>query len=219
MAAAPQPSFAAAPVMPTVANTGLPAGTMLLTAGQMAQLYGAAGGGSITGQQVDWPQSGSRRTTWNGSTKPDPISVNEVSYEKGPGRLSKAELSSAIDSAMDKTGITDPAARAKWKPVLEFMAENESGGDTNAVNLSDSNAVGPTAPDGHPGQSSRGPWQTIPTTFAANHAAGTSNSIYDAEASAGAAINYMKERYQVGADGSGLDQFAAARQAGGYTGY
>ncbi|WP_301851116.1 transglycosylase SLT domain-containing protein, partial [Rhodococcus pyridinivorans] len=70
-----------------------------------------------------------------------------------------------------------------------------------------------------PAQASRGIVQTIPTTFAAYHAAGTSNNIYDPEASFGAGINYMKDRYNIGTDGSGLDEFYAARSRGNYVGY
>jgi SLT domain-containing protein len=63
----------------------------------------------------------------------------------------------------------------------------ESGGNPNAINLTDSNAQA-----GHPSQ---GLMQTIPSTFAAYHQAGTSNSITDPVANIAAGINYIKARY------------------------
>lgn len=189
-----------------------PQGTVFLTANQMSQLAAA----------LNTPEGRSNplaavKQAWNGSTKPDPISVNEVAYEKTHGKLSEAQLDAAIEGAMDKTGI-EPDARGKWKHVLKFMAHHESGYDASAVNLHDSNAIGPPQSDGAPAQSSRGAWQTIPTTFAAYHASGTSNNIYDPEASAGAAINHMMANHGAGRDGSGLDAFMAKR-SGGYVGY
>lgn len=216
--AMPQALISPAASMLQTATSALPAGTVLLSAGQMAQLWGAAGGGGsgFSGQ----PSAGVQRTSWTGSTAPDPLDPSQVSYQKGPGKMSEAQQDAAIDSAMDKTGVTDPAARGKWKALLKMMGYAESGADSNAVNMSDSNAVGATQVDGAPEQSSRGWLQTIPATFAAHHASGTSNSIYDPEASAAAAINYISSRYNVGkADASGIDAFAAARQSGGYTGY
>jgi hypothetical protein len=190
-----------------------PPGSVTMTRSQLAALIEAQG--LTSGESV---VDAERKSTWDGDTKPAPINVDDVEYIKGKGKLSDAEVSAAIESAMDKTGIT-PEARPQFKAVLEFMADKESGNNADAVNLHDSNAIGPTQVDGAPSQSSRGTWQTIPSTFAAHHAAGTSNNIYDPEASAGAAINWIKYRYEVGADGSGLERFAAARRSNGYTGY
>lgn len=211
-------SMAASSLAPTMAAAAAPAqqyppGSVTMTRSQLAALIeaqGAASGESVVDDE--------RKSSWDGDTKPAPINVDDVEYTKGKGKLSDAEVSAAIESAMDKTGIL-PEARPQFKAVLEFMADKESGDNADAVNLVDTNAIGPTQVDGAPSQSSRGTWQTIPSTFAAHHAAGTSNNIYDPEASAGAAINYIKDRYEVGADGSGLERFAASRRTNGYTGY
>lgn len=211
------PIASAAPAVMNTASS-YPAGTVMVDRTKLASLISSVNGSSGGGGGGSSPVSSSA-PNWNGDTRPSPIDVGQVEYNKTHGQLSQAETSAVIDSAMDKTGIEDPAARAKWKPVLEFMSHHESTNNPSSVNMSDSNAVGPTQSDGAPSQSSRGQWQTIPTTFAANHAAGTSNNIYDPEASAGAAINYIKSRYNVGPNGDGLDAFAASRGAGGYTGY
>ena len=210
MAAAQRAAAVAAPI---ASLGGMPAGTILVDPNDLARLVDSVAGSSSSSA------GGSTGSVWTGSTAPEPIDVNDVQYNKTHGPLSKGEVSAVIESALDKTGIEDPAARAKWKFVLEYMSESESGNDPSAVNNSDSNAVGATQVDGSPRQSSRGQWQTIPTTFAEYHAAGTSTNIYDPEASAGAAINYMKDRYDIGDDGSGLDEFYAARAHGRYVGY
>lgn len=213
-------SMAASTLAPTMVAAAAPPaqqyppGSVTMTRSQLAALIEAQGGAASGESVVD----AERKSTWDGDTKPAPINVDDVEYTKGKGKLSDAEISAAIESAMDKTGIT-PEARPQFKAVLEFMADKESGDNADAVNLHDTNAIGPTQVDGAPSQSSRGTWQTIPSTFAAHHAAGTSNNIYDPEASAGAAINYIKDKYEVGADGSGLERFAASRRSNGYTGY
>ena len=63
----------------------------------------------------------------------------------------------------------------------------ESGGNPNAINLTDVNA--------QRGDPSRGLLQTIGSTFAAYHVAGTSNNIYDPLANVSAAINYARHVY------------------------
>jgi phage-related protein len=65
--------------------------------------------------------------------------------------------------------------------------QSESGGNPNAINLTDSNAAA--------GDPSRGLLQTIMSTFQAYHVAGTSNNIYDPLANIAAAINYARARY------------------------
>lgn len=83
-----------------------------------------------------------------------------------------------------------------------------------------SNARGARAADGHPGQCSRGIWQTIPTTFAAHHVPGTSANIYDPLSSAAASIRYSMSRYGINPEGgASLQRFYADRMRGGYTGY
>lgn len=70
--------------------------------------------------------------------------------------------------------------------VLRQIA-TESGGNPNAINLTDINA--------QHGDPSRGLLQTIGSTFAAYHVAGTSKNIYDPLANVAAAINYAKHVY------------------------
>jgi hypothetical protein len=64
---------------------------------------------------------------------------------------------------------------------------SESGGNPNAINLTDSNAAA--------GDPSRGLLQTIASTFGEYHIAGTSENIYDPLANLAAAINYAKHVY------------------------
>ena len=72
------------------------------------------------------------------------------------------------------------------------------------VNLSDSNARGAQMSDGAPANSSRGPAQCIPGTFAGYHQPGTSTSIYEPVANIAASMNYVMDRYDVSPDGSNL---------------
>lgn len=71
-------------------------------------------------------------------------------------------------------------------PILSMM-QQESGGNPNAINRTDSNAKA--------GIPSQGLMQTIPPTFAAYHWPGTSNNILDPLANIAAALNYIKHRY------------------------
>ncbi|MCY8496014.1 transglycosylase SLT domain-containing protein [Bacillus atrophaeus] len=73
-----------------------------------------------------------------------------------------------------------------WLPGLMTIAQNESGGNPNAINLWDSNAKA-----GHPSQ---GLMQTILTTFN-DHKAPGMNDILNPIHNAAAAIGYIKSRY------------------------
>lgn len=68
-----------------------------------------------------------------------------------------------------------------------FQMQTESGGNPNAINLSDSNAAA--------GDPSRGLLQTIMSTFRAYHWPGTSFDIYNPLANIAAAINYAVHTY------------------------
>jgi hypothetical protein len=68
-----------------------------------------------------------------------------------------------------------------------YQIGTESGGNPNAINLTDSNAAA--------GDPSRGLLQTIGSTFDAYHVAGTSTNIYDPLANIAAAINYARHVY------------------------
>lgn len=158
------------------------------------------------------------------------MDVSEVSFDNvNMGTMDEATINAYIEDAMDLNGwTTDPEIRQQLRYCMYQQALHESGGNPNAANGYDSNAVGPMQYDGYPYQSSRGPWQTIPQTFAAYHVEGTSNSIYDPQASAAAALAYMMDRYGFDPQtGAGVAEFAAARgidvntgqSNGGYMGY
>lgn len=91
-------------------------------------------------------------------------------------------LAAWIQSAIGLTGVPQT-----WAGPLSVLIGRESGGNPNAINLTDSNAAA-----GHPSQ---GLMQTIPGTFTAYHQAGTSWNITDPVANISAGINYIKARY------------------------
>ncbi|WP_227983437.1 transglycosylase SLT domain-containing protein [Nocardia spumae] len=131
----------------------------------------------------------------------------------GPGQhLNDQQLEYYIGKALDRLGITDPAARARWTEGYLTLIKRESSGNTGSINLEDSNADA-----GHPSQ---GLTQTIPSTFEAYHVAGTSSNITDPEANIAASMNYVMDRYHVSRDGSNLtanvQQADAGRPAKGY---
>jgi Transglycosylase SLT domain len=68
-----------------------------------------------------------------------------------------------------------------------YQMQTESGGNPNAINLTDINA--------QMGDPSRGLLQVIGSTFSAFHVAGTSGNIYDPLANVAAAINYAMHTY------------------------
>jgi SLT domain-containing protein len=67
-------------------------------------------------------------------------------------------------------------------PLVLYQMQTESGGNVNAINLTDINA--------QMGDPSRGLMQVIGSTFAAYHVPGTSTNIYDPLANVAAALNY-----------------------------
>lgn len=140
------------------------------------------------------------------------LDVSQVTFERPQDMtVSKEEFDAIFEEIMWRAAIDDPVAKDKWYQTLMLIAENESNMNPAAANGWDSNAVGATQEDGYPAQSSRGMFQTIPGTFAANHMGGTSTSIYDPAASMGAAVNYLMNRYGCDRYGNGLDAFYSAR--------
>jgi hypothetical protein len=133
------------------------------------------------------------------------IPVGDVSFA-GRGTFPKgpAAMSEAINAALDARGVTDPAARKRWHDGYMTLTGRESGHNASVVNLSDSNARGSQMSDGAPANSSRGPAQCIPGTFAGYHQPGTSTSIYEPVANIAASMNYVMDRYGVSPDGSNL---------------
>lgn len=101
-----------------------------------------------------------------------------------------------------ETGMTVIAGRESAFNSPQWQVNTT---DLNAKNVPELYGGGP-APDGYPGQCSRGGWQCIPQTFAKHHQAGTSNKIYDPVASVAAAMNYVIAVYGVSPDGHDLAQ-------------
>jgi SLT domain-containing protein len=95
-----------------------------------------------------------------------------------------------------------------------YQMQTESGGNPNAINLTDINA--------QMGDPSRGLLQVIGATFAAFHWPGTSYNIYDPLANVAAAINYARHVYgpnlmsQGSGLGSGHGYAAGGATAGGW---
>ncbi|MGW4384179.1 transglycosylase SLT domain-containing protein [Kitasatospora sp. NPDC004531] len=151
-----------------------------------------------------------------GNSGPDPkieishagkIKTSEVTYGgKGKYKSGEAACREYIAQALDAMGVTDPAAREAWTKGMLTIAKREStyNAASGQVNLWDSNAHGAKQADGAPLNSSRGGWQTIPSTFAAYHVKGTSTDIYDPVANVAASMNYIRDRYNVAPDGHNL---------------
>ncbi|MED4860139.1 phage tail tape measure protein [Bacillus atrophaeus] len=118
------------------------------------------------------------------------------------GATGSAEVQKWVAEAVGIAGVP-----FSWVPGLITIAMKESGGNPNAINLTDSNAKA-----GHP---SRGLMQTIPSTFSA-HAFPGHNNILNPVDSVLAAINYIKGRYGDIANHPGLKSMA---RGGPYVGY
>lgn len=156
--------------------------------------------------------------------------IEDVSFDNvNMGAMDESTIHAYIEDALDLNGWTpDPEVRSQVHALMYQMAMHESGGNPNAANGWDSNAVGPVQADGYPAQSSRGPWQCIPSTFSTYHVDGTSNSIYDPQASAAASLAYMMDKYGFDpSTGAGVAEFGSRRgidvntgiSHGGYVGY
>ncbi|MGW4813031.1 hypothetical protein ACWEPB_15505 [Kitasatospora cineracea] len=135
------------------------------------------------------------------------IKVGEVTYG-GAGKYKSGEAACReyIAKALDAMGVTDPQARAAWTEGMLTIASRESSYNApgSQINAWDSNAHGAIVGDGKPANCSRGGWQCIPSTFAANHVKGTSTDIYDPVANVAASMTYIRSRYHVSPDGHDL---------------
>lgn len=103
------------------------------------------------------------------------------------GVIPVGEHKAVIDAALKAAGVPPPGSLAEWEAGLNTLITRESAWNSGAINLTDSNAQA-----GHPSQ---GLAQTIPSTFAAYHVAGTSNNILDPVANVAAAIRYIVATY------------------------
>lgn len=222
--AAPQPQMTAPPM--AAPQLPAPAGVHNIDPKVLAALVSAARAQADSGGVPGLGRDPDRAVAEGSATTPQPrqpLDVSEVSLEKYPGGvLSQDQVADVIDQALTINGIpNDPALREQWQQLYQHMAVHESGNNPNAVNNWDTNATGAMMEDGGRANSSRGIWQCIPSTFAAYHMAGTSNSIYDPVASAAASINYVMETYNVAPTGEGLTRFMSRQGVGGggYQGY
>ncbi len=137
-----------------------------------------------------------------------PIAVEQVRYTSFDGGKSDTWIDK-IDTWIEQACAAIGAPfNDHWRLGYNTLCKRESNFDPNAINTRDSNAHGEVVADGHPQNCSRGIAQCIPTTFAENHAAGTSDSIYDPVANIAASMNYVRRRrkYLVKLDGSNLKQ-------------
>ena len=126
------------------------------------------------------------------------MNVKEVQYGQYHGG---GNIDSWIAEACQRAGLPQ---NDHWVKGYKTLCERESSYNPNSINTTDSNANGERVGDGHQLNCSRGIAQCIPPTFAAHHANGTSNSIYDPVANIAASMQYVRQRYQVSADGSDL---------------
>lgn len=101
------------------------------------------------------------------------------SYNPGAG---VSQWKSVVDQALKLVGLP-----TSLDNQVLYQMQTESGGNPNAINLTDSNAL--------LGDPSKGLLQVIGTTFSEYHVPGTSGNIYDPLANVAAAINYAKAAY------------------------
>ena len=198
---------------------GMPMGGMGGAMGGMSPLSSLSALSGLTGKIPGLSGSSSPRrgASARGAAPPSSASkipVGAVSFA-GRGTFPKgpAAMSEAINAALDARGVTDPVARKRWHDGYMTLTGRESGHNGSVVNVSDSNAHGARMSDGAPANSSRGPAQCIPSTFAGYHQPGTSTSIYEPVANIAASMNYVMDRYSVSSDGSNLASRVAQANA------
>jgi Transglycosylase SLT domain len=189
--------------------------------GSLAALPGALMGRGLGGHSTAWgaaePGGGAAGAA---GVAAGAIPLSEVSFEgKGVWPGGRGAVRRYVEEALDRMGISDPGTRENWISGMSTIADHESGFRADAINLSDSNAHGPRQADGGPLNSSRGPWQLVPGTFAKFHQPGTSNHIWDPVANACASMNYQMSRYGVAHDGHNERLMVAQASVGGHHGY
>lgn len=121
------------------------------------------------------------------------------------GKIPEGEHKAVIDAALKAAGVPPPGSQGEWEAGMNTLITRESAWNAGATNHSDSNAAA-----GHP---STGLAQTIPSTFAAYHVAGTSSNINDPVANVAAAIRYIVSRY---GNISNVQQANASKPPQGY---
>ncbi|MFI9271869.1 NlpC/P60 family protein [Kitasatospora sp. NPDC052896] len=146
-----------------------------------------AGGGAWSGSAGDSPPA---QNATAANSPGDPAGASSGDYDWGAitGKnqtipAPPASIKDAIAAAMALTGVSG----ADWARGLTTIAFRESGYNPNSENDWDSNAAA--------GDPSRGLFQTIKSTFEANRVSSLPDDIFNPEADAAAAINYIKKRY------------------------
>ncbi|MEC2308621.1 transglycosylase SLT domain-containing protein [Bacillus atrophaeus] len=158
-----------------------------------------------SGKGIDLLGTGILQTLKNGAgqfLKGILPSAGTFSASAYKGATGSAEVQKWVAEAVGIAGVP-----FSWVPGLITIAMKESGGNPNAINLTDSNAKA-----GHPSQ---GLMQTIPSTFSAHAFPGHNNMLNPVD-SVLAAINYIKGRYGDIANHPGLKSMA---RGGPYVGY
>ncbi|MDT5344959.1 MAG: hypothetical protein QOE52_4143 [Mycobacterium sp.] len=129
------------------------------------------------------------------------LPLGAVRYQKA---FASGHVRAWIAAALDRMGITDPAARRHWLSGYETLIARESGGRPSAIASEPATVLGATQADGRGLGFARGVAQTIPATFARYHQPGTSTNIYDPVANICASMNYVIHRYGVSPNGENL---------------
>ncbi|MEV5150590.1 peptidoglycan-binding protein [Streptomyces werraensis] len=146
------------------------------------------------------------------------LSLSQVTYDDPDDDSGEEAMQRYATKACELTGMDTKFG----VPALVTITRRESVHNHPGfrVNLTDVNARGPKAPDGHPQNCSRGATQCIPSTFATYHQAGTATTPYDVVADMCATINYVRDRYKVNRSGSNfaaeVQQADPHRSARGY---
>ncbi|WP_406817562.1 transglycosylase [Mycobacterium sp. M23085] len=167
-----------------------------------------------------WQPDGRRAVVHEVAAAPRGIGLQQVAFDgRGAWPDGPEAVRGYLEEALTRIGITEAPARDHWIEGMMTIADHEAQFHSNAINLSDSNAYGPTQPDGGPLHATRGPWQMMPDTFAAFHQPGTSNSAWDPVAAACASINYQMSRYGVNRDGSNQRMLVGQANPGIRQGY
>jgi hypothetical protein len=195
----------------------------LVEAGAIDHLKGMIPGFAAGGMvNLDGPGqwSATQEGSWGTSTVNAWAQATKSAFNKAAAIA--AQVANVGSGVARWTSLVDKALAMESMPltlaskVLAQM-QTESGGNPNAINLTDINA--------QMGDPSRGLLQVIMSTFDMYHWPGTSMNIYDPLANIAAAINYAKAVYgpslsdQYGGMGSGHGYYAGGFMPAGQWGY
>lgn len=131
-------------------------------------------------------------------------SANSSSNVPMGGSIPTGQHLDVIDQALALTRTPPPGSKAAWESGMDTLIRRESGWNSAAINLTDSNAKA--------GIPSKGLAQTIDPTFKSHAVPGHTN-IWEPVDNVAASINYIKSRY---GDISNVQQANANLPARGY---